>query len=450
MNFKSKSNQKVFEGKVYREINKRLKQKKRYYKDLDINKIIISDLYPNFISRSTFSNLQILNTIKETFLAVIWLFLFKFAIIIKQNSKSNIWMLLSPSHRQSHFSELNVSNLSEKASLVTWKTTPIHFAIFERFLRILKFIYYLYFSELNFIALNVRVKICVNILKAIDLYDDFINQVQPKAVFSAKDFQRFENAIIQAANINKIPTFTSPHSVHHFFTGKNERNGNIIFTNSTAKNILCWGKFNDFLFKKYNPTANIYNSKAIFRPSIDKKLYNKKKKEELVVVLGGIRHLSESENLLTLLKEVENLFYDKLIHFRPHPSSDKKEVLNLIIKFKFKFHFVIDETKKSHKYIYSKSTIFITGLSGTYYDALYLGYKVIFFDFNYSVKKKLPRVMTGFKNSTGLINQIKKCKKINRSIWKKKANVILLNTLGLKMLEKRKKSIHTEIIDIIS
>ena len=101
------------------------------------------------------------------------------------------------------------------------------------------------------------------------------------------------------------------------------------------------------------------NSKAIFRPSIDKKLYNKKKKEELVVVLGGIRHLSESENLLTLLKEVENLFYDKLIHFRPHPSSDKKEVLNLIIKFKFKFHFVIDETKKSHKYIYSKSTIFI-------------------------------------------------------------------------------------------
>ena len=128
----------------------------------------------------------------------------------------------------------------------------------------------------------------------------------------------------------------------------------------------------------------------------------------------------------------------------------KKKVLDLIIKFKFKFNFVIDETKKSQKFIYSKGTIFITGLSGTYYDALYLGYKVIFFDFNYSIKKKLPRVMPGFKNSMELINQIEKCEKINQSKWKKKANVILLNTLGLKMQEKRKKSIHSEIIDIIS
>ena len=220
MNLKSNSNQKVFEGKVYREINKRLRQKKRFYKDLDINKIIISDLSPNFINRNTVSNSQIVNTIKETFLAIIWLFLFKFSIFIKQNSKSNIWMLLSPSHRQSHYRELHVNNLREKASLVTWKTTPIYFSIFERFLRIYKFFYYFYFSELNFIALSERVKICVNILKAIDLYDNFIDQVRPKAVFSAKDFQRFENAIIQAANTNKIPTFSSPHSVHHFFTVK--------------------------------------------------------------------------------------------------------------------------------------------------------------------------------------------------------------------------------------
>ena len=82
------------------------------------------------------------------------------------------------------------------------------------------------------------------------MYSDFCRHQRPRAVFSIKDFQRLENAIIQTANINNIPTFCTPHSVAHFFVDKNERNGNLVLYNVTATNVLAWGEFNNEIYKE--------------------------------------------------------------------------------------------------------------------------------------------------------------------------------------------------------
>ena len=93
-----------------------------------------------------------------------------------------------------------------------------------------------------------------------------------------KDFQRFENAIIQFANLLNIESFTTQHAVHHCLIGKNNRLGEIVFRNSVAKNILTWGQFNCDVYLNFNKKLNIIPSQAILLPSVSPIIKKKIKK----------------------------------------------------------------------------------------------------------------------------------------------------------------------------
>ena len=136
---------------------------------------------------------------------------------------------------------------------------------------------------------------------ALDLKHDFPHYSLPNGIFAIKDFQRFENALMQIANLKGIPTFTTQHSVHHCFAGKNSRIGNLIFMNGAAKNVLCWGTAVQKSYKKYCPERNYITSTANLRPNVkepkDENKDNVSNKENIfLLALGGRRHECENFN----------------------------------------------------------------------------------------------------------------------------------------------------------
>ena len=100
-------------------------------------------------------------------------------------------------------------------------------------------------------------------------------------------------------------------------------------------------------------------------------------------------------------------------------------------------------------YSYKSNSIFITGLSGVYYDLIYLGYKTIFYKFPYDLFEELPRVLKPCKNEKDILNQINKLAKLKNSKWKKISKKIVKKTLNHNILEVNDRSIIKDVFKII-
>ena len=247
------NNKIIFEGKIYRKLVKRINQNKIKYKNLDLSKTWFSDLIPNYTKEE---NISYSNLLKIFLSSIFKIFFIQYRLHKLNSGKDKIWILTSPSSRISHRNFFKSETRSKaKPSLISW----------EKKIKIkgLKVIYYdiLFYLKLINSLKNItsnKNKILDTAHKSLiskDLYDNLSN-ILPTAIFSLKDFQRFENAIIQKANILKIKTFTTQHAVHPNFTGKNERGGNLVFYNNEAKNILLWGNFCKTSYKRYQKKKN--------------------------------------------------------------------------------------------------------------------------------------------------------------------------------------------------
>lgn len=168
-----------------------------------------------------------------------------------------------------------------------------------------------------------------------------------------------------------------------------------------------------------------------------------------MVTLGCSRRSEENLNLLRLLKSLKK-HKDYKIIIRPHPSAKINEIKKLINDLKFKANIEISEGAKNHLFNYSSNTICITGLSGVYYDLMYLGYKVIFFDNDYTIEQKLPRALPPVKTSYSLEEQIEMLLNYDILKWKQNSNKILMECIGMKMLENKNTSLADDIDNIIN
>ena len=440
----------VFEGDRYIKLRSKFLSYNRFYNKVDLNKVLLADISPDLNIKNNISLIkkfsfafEVINLIFKSLIRVVF---FKEVIFMNRKDNFNIWVLKNPSIRSSYLQEIKNNNSNKvKFSSVTWKKIFLKFNLYLGFKRITTFLSYFFFYDLNYFDIKKRINLVNIIIKATDLCDDFNKHNLPKAIFSIKDFQRYENAIIQIANICKVQTFSTPHSVAHYFVDKNERNGNLILYNSTAKNILAWGNFNNSIFKKYNSKSKIIPSQAYLRPSINENRSNLHTTNQLVISLGSKNHDIENLALLKLIKETELEIKDYKIIFRLHPAVSKKIMVKKINLFEIKNVYEIEYTKNSFKFLYDMNSICISGMSGTYYDFLYLGYKTLNFDFNYQVAKKLPRVINSFLNGNQLTQQINFCQKTTFEKWYEMTNPILKETIGMGVLEKRKTTLLEDI-----
>ena len=261
------------------------------------------------------------------------------------------------------------------------------------------------------------------------MYDSKILHI-PKSILSLKDFQRHENAIVQKANLLKIKTFTTQHAVHPNFIKNNERGGNLVFFNCESKNILLWGNFLKNIYLKYNKNKNFYYSRNLFMPKIKKISLRKK---GILFCLGGKRHIFENLQMLNLITKDKEYFKKNFkIFIKMHPSmkiSDfNKHFSQLLRGVDFK---IFVSKKNSNQFIVNKNLFAITGLSGSYYDCLYLGLKTLFFDYGYKISNLLPRSFNNLNSKSNLKMELLKIEKIPTSVWIDRSSLILKKVWGI-------------------
>lgn len=444
-------NNETFEGPKFTEFMKLFTNKKRIYNNLDLNKILMADIdiEPHLLQKTN-SLKFLLDKIYSIFISVIKLIVnvYLFEHILFEKSKgSSTWFVISPSVRDNHLEETNELLTKSSPTIISWKKIRNNKNVIDRLSRIIILFKLFKISYFNKISLLENINLAKTSFIAVDLFNSFKQKKPPKIVFCLKDFQRFENAIMQSANLLNIESFTTQHAVHHCLIGKNNRLGEIVFKNSAAKNILTWGQFNCDVYLNYNNRLNIIPSQAILlpkvRPIIKK---NKLIKPRLLICLSGSRHKKDNYRLLKLLKKTEDYIENYELHLRIHPTANIDVIKNIINNFSFKKY--INITKKYSdisKEFSQLDTIAIAGLTGTYYDLVYLGYKVISFDPQYDLYKKMPVVLESVINENQLKKQIHYLNMLDFDKWNQRANQISFYTLGLKIRELRSTDIINEI-----
>lgn len=448
-------NNETFEGPKFTEFRKLFTNKKRIYSNLDLNKILMADIdiEPHLLQKTNGLKF-LLDRIYSIFISVIKLIVnvYLFEHILFEKSKgSSTWFIISPSVRDSHLEETNKLSAKSNPTIMSWKKIRNNKNVIDRLSRIIILFKLFKISYFNKISLLENINLAKTSFIAVDLFNSFKQKKPPKILFCLKDFQRFENAIMQSANLLNIESFTTQHAVHHCLIGKNNRLGEIVFRNSVAKNILTWGQFNCDVYLNYNKKLNIIPSQAILlpkvRPIIKK---NKLIKPRLLICLSGSRHKKDNYRLLELLKKTEDYIENYELHLRIHPTENIDVIKNIINNFSFKKYINITEKYSDISKEFSQlDTIAIAGLTGTYYDLVYLGYKIISFDAQYDLYKKMPVVLESVINENQLKKQIHYLNMLDFDKWNQRANQISFYTLGLKIRELRSTDIINEI-EIIS
>ena len=450
---KNNLNNETFEGPKFTEFRKLFTNKKRTYSNLDLNKILMADIEPYLVQKNNglkFLLDKIYSILISTIKLIVNVYLFEY-ILFEKSKGSSTWFIISPSVRDNYLEEVSGLSIKSNPTIISWKKTKNNKNVIDRVSRIIILFKLFKISYFNKISLLQNINLAKTSLIALDLFNSFKQKKPPKIIFCMKDFQRFENAIMQSANLLNIESFTTQHAVHHCLIGKNNRLGEIVFRNSVAKNILTWGQFNCDVYLNFNKKLNIIPSQAILlpkvRPIIKK---NELIKPRLLICLSGLRHKKDNYRLLELLKKIEEYIENYELYLRIHPTENVNVIKNIINSFRFKKYINITEKYSDISKEFSQlDTIAIAGLTGTYYDLVYLGYKVISFDPQYDLYKKMPVVLESVINENQLKKQIHYLNLLDFDKWKQKANQISIYTLGLKIRELRSTDIINEI-EIIS
>jgi len=436
----------VFEGKNFRKLLKLNKKSILYYKELNLNKIWLSDLIPNYTNEYKISYFKKINQLLKL---VTKIFFYEYNLIKKNNGKDKIWILLSNSVRKSHLDFIKSEEKSiENPSIVSWERK---FKI-KKVSKIINQIKYSYLSikySKKIFKNSNYLKIAYNTLVSIDLFESKILN-KPSAILSLKDFQRYENAIIQKSNLLKIPTFVTQHTVHPNYIGKNERGGNLVFFNSEAKNILLWGNFLKQSYKQYHNDKKFYFSKNFILP-YGKKIILRKKKG-ILFFFGSKRHIYENLSMIKLLFKNKTYFKENFeIFIKLHPAISSTLFNKYFKKYLAEYDYKILLSKNvSNKILVNSNLFAVTGLSGSYYDCIYLGLKTLFFDYGIELSNKLPRVTNNLKLNSNLKTKLFELEKIPNKQWKKKSDNILKKVWGIGVNEKSRIRLTDEISKIIS
>ena len=211
----------------------RFLSKARFYNGIDLNRVLLAEAFDTFPMSATppladsgrSSRLrglkQFLYTLKHHALVLKSVLLERSVFLVVREGNCGIWFVTAHSVRPSLAAEIDSTTDGRAVpSVVTWKKLitprgPIRLA--QRCFHFLRLVRLCSSPENRF---RDAVKMAQTAIAAIDLARDFSRVPTPRAVFSMKDFQSLENAIVQLANKANIPTFTSQHSVHHFLPAR--------------------------------------------------------------------------------------------------------------------------------------------------------------------------------------------------------------------------------------
>ena len=126
-------------------------------------------------------------------------------------------------------------------------------------------------NDVNFYSLN-GLKIFLSFFNSFsESIKIFPTLLMHSKVVSFQEIRCTENILCQLANLKNIETFALEHAI-----GAHKKNGtfwerytSIIYSSSVCRNILCWGKYSENLFKKYSK-AKVHIIGKAYLPEIEK------------------------------------------------------------------------------------------------------------------------------------------------------------------------------------
>ena len=457
LNINSYNNFRIFDPREGKDLKDKVflfKNKNRYYKDVNLTKVALSTFLNDYVNNQRDDSVYSIE-VKLFYLELKQLiksiFYYETKINIVKKGKIDFWFVsnimekLRPSYQEEvkkYFS------YKESPYFVSWKTEKSRFKatkIISKLFKAIKIVRMFQNSSLTLLQIIKFTRLSLDVLDFVESFK--LYNKKPEIIFSLKDFQHFENGIIQYAKKNGIKTFTSQHCVFPDFKGENYRFG-VAYENCTSEYLMSWGELNENLFKKFSPDIKIIRSKSILIPDtnfIDDSSKKTNKKINLLVASSGRRHEIEFLSLIKIIDKIDDNFKFNSIIFRLHPTVNKSKYDLLFDNIFFNNKVILDEGN-SFSFNYSlNNTIAITALSGIYYDLLYFGYKTIFYNFGFELNNILPRVLTLKENTNDIIDQISFLQKMSSNEWESKANKILKKTLNLTIREKRNLNIIQEI-----
>lgn len=426
----------IFQGIKYLSSLQRYLSNEIKIEGLSLQRVVLSKITVNFNNKENFS----FSTIKEIFY-LFYRTLFH-RMIYKEiySGKDEFWFFTDKNIRKTYLNEIeNIKRSALPPTIMSYDLSPRFLApnrVVIRLLQLLELSLELKDTHSN---LLMALTLGETALYALDLKEDFKNY-KITTLLSFKDFSELNCATVQIANLSGVATFTTQHSVHHQFNKRNYRCGNIIFFNRVAKNVLLWG---DAIHSSYSDLSNgsslkLIPSKAIFRPKLEPRKLSENKL--LLVCLGGRRHQQENLKILEIaIQATKQKNYSLCL--RPHPTID----ITIYTQFLNKYGVGQESLINIPSTELPTNTICLTGLSGAYYDFLYLGLKVIFYEHPYDLAFKLPRMGPLVKNATHFLATLGQLENQDNDQWVTEANQICLSALGLKINEQREESISDEV-----
>ena len=122
LNFKK--NIKIFEGPDYTKYRESFFRKKRIFKNLDLNKVLMADIAPELYTKSKkfyvlFKDLYLIPL--NIFKLIINVYLFEY-ILFEKEKGNRTWFIISSSIRNSYYEEAMMSVRDSSPTVVSWIT----------------------------------------------------------------------------------------------------------------------------------------------------------------------------------------------------------------------------------------------------------------------------------------------------------------------------------------
>ena len=263
---------------------------------------------------------------------------------------------------------------------------------------------------------------------------ELFDRHRPKALFIHRDFRSICSVLIQVGRERGIPTYTTQHSVTPQFAGSNYRVGNVDFENSHSDTFVCWGEFNRCQRERFlERTGQRMRLLVHCRPtspedrqlSVDKSSGERIAIRELIVSLMGLRHEEDNRALLDMVFGfVESRPYTVTIRLHPSLSREKYSAYIEDLSDRHGVRMEITDGKSTPRSTYTEHSLGITGLTSTYYEDMFFGVPVVFYDHGIQLEEELPRVLSGVTSSEELGKQVGMIEAMTRREWYQRADPV--------------------------
>ena len=255
-----------------------------------------------------------------------------------------------------------------------------------------------------------------------------IRQSRPSGLFIYRDTTGEGNVLVQVAKEQGIPTYSTQHAIFPETQSAHDRVGpDLVFHNTSAAAYVCWGEFSrrqmaSLSGPRVGSRRLLVHSRPTSvseqQPVVDRDSMEAIRISEVLVSLMGLRQEEENAAILRVAMQLAHR-RSLSVSVRPHPSLDRAKYARFVEQLgaQYPAEVQIADSRTDIHPTYTTSSLGLTGMTSMYYENLFFGIPVVFFEHNRDVWKPLPRVIPGVRDLEALNAQVDRIEAMTWQAW---------------------------------